>query len=222
MRCPTCKTTFHSQPDVVKNYWESYALKTVVQFLIQICPECNSPIVIQRFGKVYDTADLSKLHSIKDQIVFPVEKTLKIPDEVPEVYRRDLYEAHQVLEASAKASAALCRRILQKVFHEIFDIKKRDLSQEIDEFINTEKAPTYLTEAIDAIRQIGNFAAHPIKNTNTGAISDVEIGEAEWLLEVIEALFDFAFVQPEKLKQRKQVLNKKLSEHGKPNLKGTV
>lgn len=222
MRCPTCKTTFHSQPDEVKSYWENYQAGNVIQFLVQLCPECRSPIVIQRFGRAYDKANMSRLHSIKDEIVFPIEKAINIPAEVPETYRDDLYEAHQVLETSAKSSAALCRRILQKVFHEIFNIKKRDLSQEIDEFINNAKAPTYLTEAIDAIRQIGNFAAHPIKNTNTGAISDVEPGEAEWLLEVIEALFDFAFVQPEKLKQRKQALNKKLSDHGKPNLKGNV
>jgi hypothetical protein len=222
MRCPTCKTTFHSQPDEIKSYWINYQSGDVMQILVQLCPECRSPIIIQRFGKALEKPNMAKLHSVHDEIVFPVAKSIDIPSEVPENYRDDLYEAHQVLETSPKSSAALCRRILQKIFHDIFNIKRRDLSQEIDEFINNAKAPTYLVEAIDAIRQIGNFAAHPIKNTNTGAISDVELGEAEWLLEVIEALFDFTFVQPEKLKQRKEALNKKLNDHGKPNLKGSV
>jgi hypothetical protein len=33
---------------------------------------------------------------------------------------------------------------------------------------------------LDAIRTIGNFAAHPIKSTSSGEIVDVEPGEAEW------------------------------------------
>ncbi len=48
---------------------------------------------------------------------------------------------------------------------------------------------------------------------------DVEPGEAEWLLEVLEALFDFAFVQPKKLEERKKKLNKKLQDLGKPQMK---
>lgn len=41
------------------------------------------------------------------------------------------------------------------------------------------------------MRNIGNFAAHPLKDTSTGEILPVEAGEAEWNLETLEALFDF-------------------------------
>ena len=81
--------------------------------------------------------------------------------------------------------------------------------------MDEESLPSYLSEAVDAIRSIGNFAAHPLKNTNTGKIIDVEPGEAEWLLEVLELVFDFYFVQPEKLKARKDALNQKLTSAGK-------
>jgi hypothetical protein len=79
--------------------------------------------------------------------------------------------------------------------------------------------PTHLTESIDAVRNIGNFAAHPIKSTSTGEIVDVELGEAEWLLDVLESLFDFYFVQPAILKAKRDALNKKLMDAGKPSLK---
>lgn len=53
---------------------------------------------------------------------------------------------------------------------------------------------------------------------NTGAIVDVETGEAEWMLDVLESLFDFYFVRPAKLAARKTELNKKLTDVGKEPL----
>lgn len=41
-------------------------------------------------------------------------------------------------------------------------------------------------------------------------------GEAEWLIEVIETLFDFVFIRPKKLEKRKEELNLKLEEINKP------
>ncbi|MEN4751139.1 DUF4145 domain-containing protein [Pseudomonas sp. Ps21-P2] len=143
-----------------------------------------------------------------------------LPPEIPEKYRQELEEARTAINYSPKASAALSRRLLQMTFHNELKIKARDLSKEIDEFIESSKAPTYLTSAVDAIRNIGNFAAHPIKNSHTGDIVEVEPGEAEWLLEVLTALFDFVFVQPQTLKARREALNLKLAELGKPELKG--
>lgn len=101
-----------------------------------------------------------------------------------------------------------------------FGIQHSSLAKEIDDFIQLNGVPSYLTDAVDAIRNIGNFAAHPLKDTHSGEIVDVEPGEAEWLLEVLEALFDFAFVQPKKLEERKKKLNKKLQDIGKPQMKG--
>ena len=73
--------------------------------------------------------------------------------------------------------------------------------------------------AIDAIRTIGNFAAHPIKSTNTGDIVDIEDGETEWILDVLEQLFDFYYVQPARTQVKRNVLNTKLVAAGKEELK---
>jgi Domain of unknown function (DUF4145) len=93
------------------------------------------------------------------------------------------------------------------------------LAIEIKEVLNSKKLPTSLADAIDAIRNFGNFAAHPLKLKVTGQIVDVEPGEAQWCLDVLEMLFDFYFVQPAEIQRRKKALNQKLANLGKPPMK---
>lgn len=94
-----------------------------------------------------------------------------------------------------------------------------NLSDEIQQVIDTGKLPSSLVESIDAVRNIGNFAAHPIKSRKSGEILPVEPGEAEWNLDVLESLFDFYFVQPEVLKKKRTALNDKLKGAGKSPMK---
>lgn len=142
-----------------------------------------------------------------------------LPSEVPKEYKKDYEEACLILIDSPKASAALSRRCLQKLLREKAGVKPSDLSKEIQEVIDTDKLHTTLAESIDAIRIIGNFASHPIKSKATGEIVEVETGEAEWNLDVLELLFDFYFVQPEKIRRKREALNKKLKDSGKPKMK---
>jgi hypothetical protein len=94
-----------------------------------------------------------------------------------------------------------------------------NLADEIQQAIDSGKLPADLSESVDAIRNIGNFAAHPLKSQQTGQILDVEPGEAEWTLDVLESLFEFYFVRPAALQKRKAALNQKLREAGKPPMK---
>jgi Domain of unknown function (DUF4145) len=142
-----------------------------------------------------------------------------VPIEVDKIFADDYNEACLVLPFSSKASAALSRRSLQNVLRDKAGVKKGDLSNEIQEIIDSGKLPSHLIESIDAIRNIGNFAAHPNKSKLTGEIVEVEYGEAEWLLDVLEALFDFYFVQPKIIQSKRQILNQKLAEMGKPPMK---
>lgn len=141
------------------------------------------------------------------------------PSEVPIEFAQDFIESAMVITDSPMASAALSRRCLQHILREKAGVKKADLANEIQEVINSGKLPSHLADAIDAIRNIGNFAAHPIKSTASGEILPVEPGEAEWTLDVLEGLFDFYFVQPAQLQQKRNVLNAKLAEAKKPPLK---
>lgn len=141
------------------------------------------------------------------------------PPEVPAGYAGDYLEACLVLADSPKASSALSRRCLQSLLRGEAHVKPSDLAKEIQEALDSGKLPTHIAEAIDAVRNIGNFAAHPIKSQASGEIVDVEPGEADWNLDVLEALFDFYFVQPERTRQRRAALNQKLADAGKPPVK---
>jgi hypothetical protein len=138
-----------------------------------------------------------------------------VPAELAEDYR----EACLVIADSPKASAALSRRCLQHLLRNFASVKPADLFAEIQEIINSGRLPTHIVESIDAVRNIGNFAAHPTKSTSTGDIITVEPGEAEWNLDVLEALFDFYFVQPAATKKKRDTLNAKLKDAGKPKMK---
>lgn len=221
MKCPHCNSKIGLEVDD-KGSW-SYDDDSPVGEGYGIsyghCPACGKFIVIFREGKHHLTGASLFFEEISNEIIYPKHTARIVESEVPDRYKQDFLEACAVLSISPKASAALSRRILQDVFREELGINKPSLAQEIDEFVKKKDVPTYLTEAVDAVRNIGNFAAHPLKDTNTGEIVEVEAGEAEWLLEVNEALFDFVFVQPERLAERKKNLNAKLKSLGKPPMK---
>ena len=141
-----------------------------------------------------------------------------LPTEVPREFVEDYKEACAVLSDSPKASAALSRRCLQNIIREHAGIKPSNLSDEIDQVLASKTLPSHLAEALDAVRETGNFAAHPTKSQHTGEVVDVEPGEAEWRLDTLEGLFDFYFVQPAVMAKKKEVLNQKLADAGRDQL----
>jgi hypothetical protein len=222
LKCPICGNGIYFESEFYnvssthrteENAW-GYALFS------GSCPLCNELIICREKGELFIDDNGETMASFKNtEILYPTISYKEISQEVPEKYKKDFLEACAVLPVSSKASAALSRRILQDILRGELGIQKPNLAQEIDEFIQKTDVPSYLTEAVDAVRNIGNFAAHPLKDTNTGLIIEVETGEAEWLLEVNEALFDFVFVQPKRLQERKNNLNAKLTSIGKPLMK---
>jgi hypothetical protein len=138
---------------------------------------------------------------------------------VPPSLSVDYLEACLVLPDSAKSAAALGRRCLQNLLRDTVKVTRGDLSNEIQQVLDSGKLPSSLHDSIDAVRNIGNFAAHPMKSTQTGMILDVEPGEAEWTLDVLEELFDYYFVLPAAIQKKKDAFNKKLQEAGKPPMK---
>jgi len=140
------------------------------------------------------------------------------PTEVPQEIAEDFNEASQVLSISPKASAALSRRCLQGVLRQQ-GYTQKDLAPAIQAALDSKTLPAAHAENLDAIRNIGNFAAHPMKDQQTDAIVPVEPHEAEWNLEVLEGLFDHFYVQPAKAAARRAALDTKLAAAGKPAMK---
>lgn len=133
--------------------------------------------------------------------------------------KTDYEEACRVLPISSKASAALSRRCLQAVLRDHGYLQK-DLVQQIDALLKesdpTKAIPTGLRDTVDAIRNFGNFSAHHINDQTTLQVIDVEPGEAEWCLDILDEMFDHYYVKPAKAAERKKALDEKLKAAGKP------
>jgi len=181
-------------------------------FKTTVCPECRRLIC------ALTQADQDGVYK-PPTIVYPRTSARRVPAEVDTQFASDFKEACLVIADSEKASAALSRRCLQNLLREKAGTKAKDLDKQIQEVLDSGDLPSHLGAAIDAVRAIGNFAAHPIKSTNTGEVIDVEPGEAEWNLDTLEGLFDFYCVQPARLAKKRDALNKKLKDAGKPSLK---
>jgi hypothetical protein len=179
------------------------------------CPNCQKPIIGIYPG--YKDKQNSLVYN-SYRLLWPTSTSRNtVPQQVPKFIAEDYNEAAMVLPLSPKASAALSRRCLQEILKEAGRTKEKDLSKQINEVLP--KLPSYIAESIDAIRNIGNFAAHPIKDTNSGELIEVETGEAEWNLDVLDILFDFYYVQPDIVNKRKEALNEKLEMAKKPLMK---
>ncbi len=189
----------------------------------RVCPTCRHYIFeleigVPALGLGYQNVRFAAV--LKTTRVWPrgVSRA-PIPSEVPANIAEDYKEACLVLTDSPKAAAALSRRCLQNVLRTAATVKHGNLADEIQQVIDAKMLPAATAEGLDVVRVIGNFAAHPMKSTSTGEIVDVEPHEAEWNLDVLEALFDFYYVLPARAKAKKDALNKKLVDAGKPPLK---
>jgi hypothetical protein len=228
MQCPHCLQHFHES-------WNNQALSLegtgqnwaqdaegIWGTGVTKCPACKRIIVALGILLFSGRSGLPGWHPHPQNFRLVHPKAISrsaIPPEVPAEFAADYREACLVLADSEKASAALSRRCLQHLLREKVGVKKSDLASEIQQVLDSKQLPGYLSEDLDAIRNIGNFAAHPIKSTNTGQIVDVEPHEAEWLLNLLEQLFDLYFVQPERAQAKRNALNMKLQSAGKPPMK---
>jgi hypothetical protein len=222
MKCPHCGISFHEdwyqdflnwgQNNVMRWEGSSYWSYRTTQ-----CSRCKDYVI-------EITRTDNNRRPIEDwRQVHPVganrgPASAQVPPEVAQ----DYIEACNVLPISAKASAALSRRCLQHMLRS-HGYEAKDLANEIDLLLKEtdplKALPIRLRETIDAIRNFGNFAAHPNKDNATLEIIDVEPHEAEWCLETIEELFEHFYVGPAIAAARKAALNEKLASIGKPPAK---
>lgn len=214
MICPHCNKGIHEHFDSEEigkdesGDWSTLSMN---------CPECKQ-IIIKLLNKHYDKHGILRGPQRIESLVHPKKSNFpSAPQEVSQTIAQDYNEACLVFNDSPRASAALSRRCLQALLIETHPEEKTELSHLID--IAMQELPPYLAQDIDAIRNIGNFAAHPNKNLETDEILDVEPNEAEWNLEVLQGLFDFYYVQKKRSEERRAKLNEKLEASGKPPMK---
>jgi Domain of unknown function (DUF4145) len=212
VKCPHCLVAFH---DTITPY--NLGSDAKAQFWIQLrrCPDCGR-YVLHLLRRTFTGAGPTD----ELRLVYPKGTSRPpCPPEVPADLSEDYTEACTVLADSPKASAALSRRCLQHFLRDYAKVAPSNLAKEIQEIIDSKTLPSHLVEAVDGVRNIGNFATHPMKDKSSGEVLPVEPGEAEWNLDVLEALFDHYFVQPEVIAKKRKELNEKLAKAGKPPMK---
>jgi hypothetical protein len=227
MKCPHCGMGFHDNwnKGLITRPGTSSPF-TGWHFRTAVCPECSELTIElspppteelvdgtprEREAFAESNRQWQQVHPIGSNRGF-------VPPEVPQQIATDYVEACRVLPLSAKASAALSRRCLQAILH-ANGYKDRDLGKEVDQLLKAGVLPTHIHETVDAIRNFGNFSAHPINDKTSLQIIDVEPEEAEWCLEILEALFDHFYVGPAATAKKKAALNDKLKAAGKPPTK---
>lgn len=129
------------------------------------------------------------------------------PEFIKSALREDYFEACRIRDLSPKASATLARRCLQGMIRDFCGISKNRLIDEVNELrsrIDKGSAPQGVThesvDAIDAVRSVGNIGAHMEKNVDL--IVEIEPGEAQVLIELVELLFEEWYVEREKRTKR--------------------
>ena len=104
-------------------------------------------------------------------------------------------EAYAIADISPKASVLLCRRCLQTILRDHWDINKWKLEAAIKSVKNRVAPEVYA--ALEAIREIGNIGAHSEQDINV--IIDISSDEAREILKVIEFLIIEWYASPHEL-----------------------
>ena len=222
MRCPHCLVTIFAQPWNLSLGSDIYFHWSIMGFL---CPSCSRYVLqLMKQLPIPGISSAQRGTTVPDPVnavsylIHPKATSRQpVPAEVLEEFTADYKEACLVLADSPKASAALSRRCLQHILQEKSGAKtQNNLAKTIEEVIDDPKTPRDVADSLDMVRNIGNFSAHPNKSTNTGEIVPVEPVEAEWCLDVIEMLFELYFVRPSEIQRRRDRVNEKLADTGKP------
>lgn len=180
------------------------------------CPSCNKLVIsVDVPGPVLGEKVVTRTHSL----LWPQYPITDLPAEMPAGIDRDYREAVAVRDRSPRAAAALLRRCLQATLIHAGNVtEKASLADQIEEALPD--LPGYLADDVDAIRNVGNYAAHPLKSEDPERLLEVEEDEVEWLLEVLLRLLDFYYVSRPRSEERRARLNEKLTAAGKLPLKG--
>lgn len=207
-KCPYCN---HTCTVTSENYSDSthrfrlnnkYDRLVGVNTIIVVCPnpkckEISAKALLFKSATTYDYTPEEQPEKTWNLLPQSSSKTYSTAI-IPEVIINDYEEACLIKDLSPKASATLARRCLQGMIRDFWNVKEKNLFEEIKAIEH--KIEPEVWEAIDSIRSLGNIGAHMEKDINI--IIDVEPDEAQLLISLLEMLFDEWYIAANERKER--------------------
>ncbi len=218
MKCPTCGENTPeswsrlSPSGVSAQYFkgaQAHNQHVHLDWMLCANPECKELVI-----RVHE----SELSRISDSSMPPPTSWLARPRTggrvvdvaVPDPYRVDYLEAAAILDISSRMSAVLSRRILADILEKYAKLTDFSLKARIDAFVADKNHPRDLRQNLGHFIEIGNFGAHTQTN-DQGEIVNVDQEEAAWMLDLVERLFDYFIVSPEKDRKIREAFDEKLN-----------
>ncbi len=197
MECPHCGSEFEGKPHV-------FALGEDQDGSWQVsnarCPVCDRLIV----GLC-----------TKDGCTYPVRPAMftrpRLSEDVPAEYADDYHTASQIISYSPEAAAAIGRRSLHRFLASVVHAGHGGLADQIRQAGLAPEVPGYLKQALRMLATVAKLETDSVKSVRPESITSVEPGEAEWLLDVLQALFDLYFVQSARMQRKQDAMEEKIA-----------
>jgi hypothetical protein len=133
----------------------------------------------------------------------------RLGDDVPAEFADEYLAASQILAYSPEASAAVSRRLLHRFLAAYAGAGVGGLAQQIDKTARSTELPPYLKDALRTLSRVAKLDSDSEKSKRPESLATVEPAEAEWLLDVLQSLFELYFVQPARLQRQQNALEEK-------------
>jgi hypothetical protein len=227
MQCPTCGyftpdhwnrlivgTTYRGPNTYDLEGPQSHNKKVTLDWMKCANPECSELVIRMHEGFADRVGGSATYMETGTWLVRPHAAHRPVNPAVPDEFQRDYKEATAILDLSPRMSAVLSRRILGDLLARYAGHNNFGLAARIDAFCLEKTHPSRLTDNLHHFREIADFGAHTQKNTEAEII-DVGRDEAEWTLDLVDRLFDYFIVEPEKDRQMRERMDKKLADAGR-------
>lgn len=197
MECPHCGSDFETTP-------HTFSLGIDQDGTWQVsntrCPTCDRLVVAvcSKEGTNYPAYPAGSLRA-------------RLSDDVPAGLASEYWAAGQVLPYSEESSAAISRRLLQRVLSTQAGAGYGGLADQIRRAVSSPAMPPYLKEALETLAKVAKLEADEPKSFRCEALAPVNEGEAEWLLDVLKPLLEFYYVQPARLRRKRYALEERIS-----------
>lgn len=196
MQCPHCGSEHSAQPHVFSLGIDQDGSWQVAETRCPICDRLIVSVGTQE-GRSYPAWPAALARP-------------RLSDDVPAEFADEYLAAAQILCYSPEAAAAIGRRLLQRVLSDRVGLGAGALAGQISGTEGSPELPLYLEEALQAYARIAKLEPGGSKSLHPEALTPVEPGEAEWLLDVLQPLFELYFVQPARLRRKQAALEERI------------